>query len=363
MKPRPRSPVLWLSVLVLAFALASCRSTDPSQVAAPAPVTVRAAAVAAGDEVAGTLRFAGIVQASQRATLTFQVSGNLKERRVELGQRVAAGELLARLYNPGLEPARASARARLDELATQLEQAEREWQRSTRLRQKGVVSEQALEQITARRDGLKASVATARAALAEADQMLAESMLSAPFAGRVEALLVEQDEFVAAGQPVIKLAAPEDREVEVRVPAYLLDQVVVGQTLPVWTVQDRQQPAVSGRVREVAQAGAERGQLHPILVDLPADTPAPAVGEPVEVGLTPGVAGQLRVPLLAVMRAGDGNSVFRIRDDTAVRVPVTVQRIIGEQVVVASEELAAGDQVVYAGLTRLADGDAVEVLP
>ncbi len=360
MKPGIRTLAFCLFIPVV---LAGCRSNDPAQNAAPVPVTVRAAPVLASDGLAPTLRFAGIVQASQRATLTFQVSGNLKERKVELGQAVKAGQVLARLYNPGLEPALASASARLDELATQLEQAERELERSSRLREKGVVSEQALEQITARRDGLQASVATARAAQAEARQMVAEATLKAPFSGRVVALMVEQDEFVAAGQPVIKLSSPAGREVEIRMPAYLLEQVAVGDPVPVWSVQDRQRPPVAGRVAEVAQAGAERGQLHPVLVSLATDAPGPGVGEPVEVGIAPDVVGQLTVPVLAVMRAGEGNSVFRVRDNVARRVPVTVQRIIGEQVVVSSDDLAAADQVVYAGLTRLTDGDAVAVLP
>ncbi|MDX1634024.1 MAG: efflux RND transporter periplasmic adaptor subunit [Marinobacter sp.] len=366
MKPALRLARLWhLALLVpaLLMIVTGCRGHDPARTAEAEPVTVRVATVANSEGAAPTLRFAGIVQASQRATLTFQVSGNLKERRVELGQRVEAGDVLARLYNPGLEPARASAGARLQELGTQLEQAEREWQRSSQLRERGVVSEQALEQITARRDGLKASVATARAALAEAEQMLAESVLTAPFDGRVVALMVEQEEFVAPGQPVVKLAEPDTREVEIRMPAYLLDQLQVDQQVPVWPVQDRQLAPVSGRVIEVAQAGAERGQLQPVLVALPADAPGLGVGEPVEVGVTPSINGQLTVPVLAVMRASDGNSVFRVRDDAARRVPVTVQRIIGEQVVVASDQLSAGDQVVYAGLTRLADGDRVEILP
>lgn len=162
-------------------------------------VSVRVSDVTGGQAQEMTLRFSGIVRSTQRATLTFQVSGTLKERAVELGQTVAAGDVLARVYNPALEPARDSARARLDELITRYEQSKREWERSSRLRERGVVSEQSLEQIAASRDSLKASVATAEALLAEATQMLEVSTLRAPFGGRVEALLVERDEFVAAG--------------------------------------------------------------------------------------------------------------------------------------------------------------------
>ena len=341
------------------LSLAGCKSQGTSADAAAPAVSVRTAEVTGGQTEGIPLRFSGIIRATQRATLTFQVSGTLRERAVELGQEVAAGDVLARVYNPALEPARDSAQARLDELNTQYDQAKREWERSSRLHERGVVSEQNLEQIAARRDGLKASVATARAALAEASRLLAESVLKAPFAGRVEALLVERDEFVAAGQPVMRLSSPDGREVEVRVPAYMLGHVTLGQLLPVWSVQDRTRPPAIGSIVEIAQAGGVRGELHPVLVSVPADTLEP--GEPVEVGITPTQVVATTVPLLAVMKSSGGASVFRVADGVAHRVPVTVQRVIGERVVVDADDLEPGDQVVFAGMTRLSDGDAVEV--
>lgn len=360
---RPGLKALVLALAVIPLLLAGCKASDVSSEAQEPAVAVRVAEVTGGATVGENrdlpLRFSGIVRATQRATLTFQVSGTLRERAVELGQKVQAGEVLARVYNPALEPARDSALARLEELRTQYRQAEREWERSSRLHERGVVSEQGLEQLAARRDALEASVATAKAALAEATRLLEESSLRAPFSGRVEALLVERDEFVAAGQPVMRLSSPEGREVEVRVPAYLLDHVSLEQTLPVWSVQDRSQPPQTGSVVEIAQAGAVRGELHPVLVSLPVNTLEP--GEPVEVGITPVRPSGLTVPLLSVVRHADGVSVYRVRDNQARRVAVEVDRVVGERVVIRSGELSPGDQVVYAGMTRLADGDAVEV--
>jgi len=385
-------PYLRMALLVIAAltVVACSKSADQTATATtaagPEAVHVRTAAVEGGDAREVSLRFAGIVRASQRATLTFQLSGTLTERKVELGQTVQAGDVLARIYSPALEPARDSASARLDELTTNYQQSQREWQRASSLSERGVLSEQALEQIAARRDGLKASVATARASLAEASRMLEENTLKAPFSGRVEALLVEQDEFVAAGQPVMRLSSPNGREVEVRVPVYLLDHVSLGASLPVWSVQDRSQGPVQGSVVEIAQAGAIRGELQPLLVNLPANTLN--VGVPVEVGITPQTTAALTVPLLAVIRdvnaaaslssntssntslsllsspnaspsANSSTSVFLVRDGVARRTPVTVLRILGERVAIHSESLVAGDQVVYAGMTKLVDGDTV----
>ncbi|MEX2473712.1 efflux RND transporter periplasmic adaptor subunit [Marinobacter sp.] len=357
-----------LLMTLAVLAMAGCKSQDAVESRAvestvgqntQGAVSVRMAAVTGGQTEGIPLRFSGIIRATQRATLTFQVSGTLREQAIELGQKVAAGDVLARVYNPALEPARDSAQARLDELNTQYDQASREWDRSSRLHERGVVSEQNLEQIAARRDGLKASVATARASLAEASRLLDESVLKAPFSGRVEALLVERDEFVAAGEPVMRLSSPNGREVEVRVPAYMLSHVTLGQLLPVWSVQDRSRPPETGSIVEIAQAGGVRGELHPVLVSLPADTLEP--GEPVEVGITPTQTVATTVPLLSVMKSSSGASVFRVVDGYANRVPVVVNRVIGERVVVGSGNLKPGDQVVYAGMTRLSEGDAVEV--
>jgi len=267
--------------------------------------------------------------------------------------------VLASVYNPALEPARDSAAARLDELKTQYDQAQREWERSSRLHQRGVVSEQNLEQIAARRDSLRASMATARASLAEATRLLEESVLKAPFAGQVEALLVERDEFVAAGQPVVRLSSPLGREVEVRVPAHLLGHVRLGQELPVWLVQDRNREPATGTVVEIAQGSSIRGELHPVLVSLPPNSLS--AGEPVEVGIAPVQESAVTVPLLAVMRDSTGTSVFRVENSVAYKVPVEVDRVIGERVMIHAGALNPGDQVVYAGMTRLVDGDTVEV--
>ncbi|MFN2362432.1 MAG: efflux RND transporter periplasmic adaptor subunit [Marinobacter sp.] len=354
-----RHPAI-VAVTALAVLLVSgCKSGEPAPDQGGAPVTVRAAEVTGGQTEGVSLRFSGIVRAAQRATLTFQVSGTLRERAVELGQTVKTGDLLAKVYNPALEPARDSAAARLDELKTQYDQAQREWERSRKLHERGVVSEQALEQLASRRDSLRSSMATADASLAEATRLLEESELRAPFDGRVEALLVERDEFVASGQPVMRLSSPEGREVEVRVPAYMLNHVTLGQLLPVWSVQDRNRAPETGSIVEIAQSGGVRGELHPVLVSLPADTLEP--GEPVEVGITPSETVATTVPLLSVMKSNGGASVFRVSDGIARRVPVTVQRIIGERVVVEASDLTAGDQVVFAGMTRISDGDAVEI--
>lgn len=350
--------------LMLTTALAGC-SNDGSAEAAPAgnqPVAVRAAAVtlAADPE---PLRFAGVVRARQRARLTFQVGGVLRSKAVEIGQSVEQGQTLATLYNPELEPARNAARARLAELRAQADQAEREAQRSDQLFQRGVISAQQREQQRARLDALNAGVGSARASLSQTEQLQEESELRAPFDGRIDAILVEPGEFVAPGQPVMRLAASNGVEVEVLVPGRMLENLTVGQSMAVWTALTDQR--MEGVVAEIGLGSSQGSALYPLVVAL--EDQSVRTGDAVEVGVGRQVEKALQIPMAAVMRSADGSgaglTVFRVTADRAERVPVQVSDLRGEWAILRGDTLGAGDRVIYAGLTRLSEGDAVELLP
>src|SRR5690554_1318197 len=101
-----RTPVVLIFLAACGLLLLSgCKADDmPSESSGKHVVSVRVSEVTGGEAQEITLRFSGIVRSTQRATLTFQVSGTLKERAVELGQTVTAGDVLARACNPGLVP-------------------------------------------------------------------------------------------------------------------------------------------------------------------------------------------------------------------------------------------------------------------
>lgn len=347
------------SLVVLSMLLAACQpassDVEPSVAAA---IAVRVADVTSAS-ASQSMNFAGTVRPRQRALLTFQVGGVLQER-AEVGQAVAAGDALARLYNPELEPARDVAEARLLELQTQAGQAQRDVERAQQLFDRTALSAQELEQQVARRDGLLAAVNSAQAALRQATSLQQETQLQAPFFGSVEAVLVEPGEFIAPGQPVLRLAAASGHEVEVRVPASLLNGLEIGDTVPVratlWRSNEWQ-----GRIIEIGQSASQGSLLYPLIVAL--DVESAQSGDAVEVVLRRPGSAQLSVPMSAVIRSGAGLTVFRLNDNRVQRVVINVQEIRGEYALLDADALSVGDQVVYAGLSRLSDGDAVELLP
>jgi len=349
-----------LVVLSLLQACSRAQSLDepPDSVISAVPVRVAPVELRAGTEV---LRFASVARVRQRANLTFQVAGVIAEREVEIGQEVAQGQVLVRLYNPQLLPARDAAQARLDQLHSELKQARRDLERTQTLNEEGVLPIRDLEQQRSRVEGLESALANARANLEQAEQLSRESSLRAPFAGHIEEVLLEPGEFVQAGQPVLRLAAREGLETEVQVPAHLLTGLNVGEVVPVWSTLSGEQ--FEGVVSEIAMGSSGSGALYPVLVSL--SGPALSTlrtGAALEVGINRQRAEQLLIPLNAVMRSAEGLTVFRVVGDRVSRVPITVGQIQGDYVVVEQGPLSQHDAVVYAGLTRLAEGDRVEVL-
>ncbi|MDT8429635.1 MAG: efflux RND transporter periplasmic adaptor subunit, partial [Pseudomonadales bacterium] len=328
-------PRVFLTLLVLLM-LVACGNPDDrgvpvpgiaaAQPSAPQPVKVRVAAVQnlQRDEV---LRFAGVARARQRANLSFQVEGSLEARLVEIGQQVEQDQIVARLYNPQLAPAAAAAQARLEQLQSDIEQTRRDLERMEQLHARGVLAYQVLEQQRSLVQSTLAAIANAEAVLVQTRQLNRETVLRAPFSGRIEAVLLEPGEFAQPGQPVMRISAETGLEVEVKVPPHMLSALNTGQVVPVW--HSLNGTKFEGLVTETGESSFGDNALYPLIVSL--EGRGLRSGEALEVGVPLRSTGRLAIPANAVMRSARGLSVFRIHDGRARRVMIEVVRISGEQ--------------------------------
>jgi len=357
----PTRPASLLLVLLAAtLGLSSCSDSQGNAASPPEAVAipVRTVAVQTSSEQAW-LRFAGVARSRQRAALTFQVGGQIRQRFVDIGQHVDAGQVLMDLYNPNLEPAAEAVKHRLAQLEAEHVQAQNELIRLETLYQRGVIPRQELEQQQARVDALAASVDNAAASLVQANQLLAETRLQAPFSGTVEAILLEPGEYAQPGQPVLRIASDARMETEIRIPGHLTRNLEAGQQLPVWFSLSPAQP-FEGNVIEIGQSNTSGSALYPVVLAL--ENNNVRAGEALEVGVPQRNDAALVAPLATIMRSADGLTVFRVSNNHVQRVQVEVEQLQGELAVLKPGNITEGDQLVYAGLTRLADGDRVEVL-
>ena len=353
------SKTLTLVTLLAVLGMTACDS-GPATGAQDQPLrSVRAAEVEVEQGVR-ELRMSGITRASRRATLAFLVSGTLVERAGELGGQVKSGDVIGRLYNPSLEPAVAAGEARLREFGARLEQLQRDLQRATDLRGRDLISQEDLERVSTNLAATEAARDLAAAELAEARNRDEQSRLLAPFDGSITEVRFEIGEYVAAGQPVMRLSAIDAFEVAFAVPESLIDRFAPGREVEL-TLSFVGGQTVSGRVVRIGDSGGEAGGLFPVEIAL---EPAPVLRPGLTVELVVPMASVEAhfVPLAAILDPGTGRPrVFRITDGQVEPVYVGVGQLFGDRVQVTGE-LKQGDRVAVTGLSGLIPGQSVEIL-
>jgi RND family efflux transporter MFP subunit len=358
MKPRSIGS-LFLAALFLASALAlAVTSSEQGQTSFTESVRRVRVAEVSSVTAARSVRFSGVTRAAKRADLAFSIGARLAARPAAVGQRVAAGTVLARLDDRELRHAVTAAEAGLADVEARRAQADSVRRRVERLFAASAATAEELEQVAAGAEALTAARDAAEARLGDARRLLGEAILTAPFAGVVTDVRHQPGEFVAPGHPVVMLSGSGALETEVRLPETVVVEIREGDRVRVELPLAR--IATAGSLERVGRA-AGGGGLYPVLVALdPTEGLLPGMTAEVELDLATGQT--LAVPLTAVLNpGGDRPRVFRLVGDTVEAVTVDILELLGDRVAVRAE-LAAGDEVVVTGHTSLVAGDRVEVL-
>jgi RND family efflux transporter MFP subunit len=304
-------------------------------------------------------RFAGVTQAKNRAVLSFAVPARVAERPVTSGSHVALGAVLARLDDGEFRNAVDLARAAATELKAQWEQACRDRRRIAKLTESRVTTVSDLEKATTREKSLEASLEAATAKLKEAQRLLKETVLKAPFAGTVTGLSIQPGEWAVPGQPAIELTGDGDMELVVEVPESVVTRLSVGQPVQV-LLPFADNRKIPGRISTVARAAISAGRLFPVKVDLTA-TPGLTAGLTAQLLVELAAENEMTVPLAAVVNPGASQPfIFIYYRGRVSRRPVTLGSIINDRIVVQGA-IAEGDRVVVSGQSQLADRDQVKV--
>jgi RND family efflux transporter MFP subunit len=305
------------------------------------------------------VRFPGIVAAVKRAKLSFTIGGRMESRPVEIGDHVEKGGVLARLDHRGISNGIASASAALLQINAHIEQVERDRRRFESLVKANASAAVKLERVMEKEKVLSATKAAAEVKLREAERLLEESTLRAPFAGTVTEVFLEPGEYATPGLPVVLLSGDRDLEIRVEVPESIISKLSVGDEvaidLPVAGAK-----GLKGKIRYLGRAAGGRGRLFPVLTALePTSRAVPGMTAEVEFRTDRGPA--LTVPLSAVINpAGQCPELFLVKAGKAEKVRVEVGRITGDRVTITGP-LGRDDRVVCGGHLSLMDGDPVEV--
>ncbi|WP_363800259.1 efflux RND transporter periplasmic adaptor subunit [Lysobacter firmicutimachus] len=365
-------PVLRLSLAVavaaaLAGALAGCnRSTAATAPAASLPQVLTVAAKPA--EPAYELALPARAQAGESAQIYARATGFVSERKVELGDRVAAGQVLATVSAPEIDQAVREARAVLAQASADQELAKVNYDRAQALVGSGAVSREYFSDRKGHYDVAVAARSAAQARLTSALERQSFQVVRAPFAGVVVARNIERGDRVvgdsaAAAAPMFEIAVLDPLRVVVDVPQNVALQIENGLQAEVGF------PELPGRrfkaqvVRSARmlsrEAGAMRTEL--LLPNPDGRIPAGMVGT-ARLQL-PRPAPAVILPVSTVVQRATGAQVATLRSDSTLSFrSVTLGRNLGNEIEVLTG-IAPGDTVILAPNALLADGHKVQAKP
>lgn len=335
---------------LLAVMLAACSSEDaPPPPAAPAlPVRLVTVRPVSGSSL---LVVSGTVRLKRETPLSFNTPGRIASIAVREGDRVAAGQVLARLDITSLGATQASAQAELVRARSDLARLED-------LFKKGWVTAPRVEQA-------RATMAAAQARLRAAGFDVGLAVLRAPSAGVVLSRPGEPGQIAQPGQAVLTLGEMGQGFV-LRLPLADRDVARVRQGQPATvTIPALGGAVLTGTVSEVGARGDDGTGTFRVEVKLPADARL-ASGQIGNAELTLGPAepgAPISVPAAAVFAArADEGFVYVLEPVTRrVRQRLVALGQVSDAGVVVTAGLKPGDAVVTTGIDRLRDGQVVEI--
>lgn len=352
----------------LLLALSACGRSDaePTATAAAVPevLTVQAKAADAAYDLALPAR----AQAGESAQLYARATGFVSERKVELGDQVAAGQILAIISAPEIDQSVREARAVLAQTAADQELAKVNYERAQTLIGSGAVSKEYFSDRKGNFDVAVAARNAAQARLTSAVERQSFQSVRAPFAGVVVARNIERGDRVVgdsatATSPMFEVAVLDPLRVVVDVPQNVSMQIENGLEAEV-TFPELPGQTFKAQVARSARnlsrdAGVMRTELR--LPNPDSRIPAGMVGT-ARLHL-PRPAPAVVLPVSTVIQRASGTQVVTLKaDSTLAYRDVTLGRNLGNEVEVLSG-VTAGDTVVLAPNALLADGNKVNAKP
>ena len=316
--------------------------------------------------VRDTNRYAAVVRARHEVDEAFRVAGKLTQRKVDVGQLVHEGDVLAVIEDTDYRLAAEAAQQSLASAVAQARQADADRKRQEALKADGSVSPSDEEKA---RTAAQTSLAVAQAEEKKLDlarNRLKYTVLRASRTGVVTAVRAEGGQVVAEGQPVVTIADEGEPEVVVDVPedqvasfrnaqykaalATAPDQVfqvALRELAPQAAAQTRTYQA---RLKPVQPRALPLGATATLLVEHAATQPQAAVIPSAALTQSQGKP----AVWIATRKAGDATAVVQLA-------PVMVAGYRNEDVLVSG--LPEGALVVSAGVQKMAPGLKVALAP
>jgi membrane fusion protein (multidrug efflux system) len=322
--------------------------------------------------------FVGRLEAVNDANILAQVSGYLESADFIEGDIVEKDALLFLIEPSTYEAQLAAAKASVAQTKALQEEAQLNYNRGKKLIVKGAISQSEMDRLTSNLHAAQANVKAAIAKQQAAQVSLNHTRITAPFKGRVGKKNVSIGDLVSPAntEPLTTLVSIDPIYATFQVDAKLYSAAMkvnrearaAGKPIPTFTVYlklssgslyDRSGKIdfISNRIDAEMDSIMIRGRF-----DNPEGILRPGQYVKVEVEADQPIT-VLTVPQSAVMSSQEGERIYVVnQENKVVSIQVVTHENIGQDVIVESDKLKPGEQVVIAGVQNIKNGQTVQII-
>jgi len=352
-----RRSLMTIGLLIVALMAGGCSRPAVKDPRLQSPTVEVFKAEAAGSN---SRTFTGVVEARVQGDLGFRVAGKILERSINVGQRVQKGQVLMRLDDVDLKLSFAAQQANVEAARAKYIQANADEARYAALVKSGAVSRQEYDQARAARDSAKGQLEAAEAQARVSNNSSEYAVLLADADGVIVRTLSEPGQVVAAGQTVIQLAHDGPREALINLPEGVRPDLGTTASARLYGRDQMYQ----GRLRELSDAADPASRTFAARYVLEGEAASAPLGSTVTIGLlTKQTSGSqcVQLPVGAIHDRGNGPGVWIVDDKSEVKFRSVQIASVGQEQVVLSSGVQAGEKVVALGAHLLHEGQVVNL--
>ncbi|MEO8843312.1 MAG: efflux RND transporter periplasmic adaptor subunit [Kofleriaceae bacterium] len=349
--------IVALSTLLI---VVGCKKSDDSTATTEKtpPPTIKAATVLAAEApTPDVLTLTGTVIADQRSDVTADTQGKVINVMVERGQKVKLGQAVVQLDVRTAALSAREANAALQSARVSKQLADQECARTKQLLDKGAITQSEFDRQNTQCLNAVEQVAQAQARNDMMSKSVADGMVRAPFDGTVTEKDVSPGEWVQPGKTLFTLVDDDPLKIELSVPEKSVTDVKKDQRVEVIAVAhpDKKFGATISRL------GAEIGKSRALTAEAILDKDSGLVpGMFAEAHIITGESPRVVLPKTAVVRRGDNDHVFIVKNGIAEDHVVQLGPAPSDDKVAIIQGVSKGDKVIAKVTDQVVDGAKVQ---
>ncbi|MDO4460944.1 MAG: efflux RND transporter periplasmic adaptor subunit [Bacteroidia bacterium] len=334
------------SALMASLLISCSRNEDRQQKAKMVRTTT-----VTGASPQNTIQYPGKVKAADDASLSFKVAGRIQEYKAKEGEFVHKGDILVVMDPSDYE-------LQLNAIEAEYAQVKGDCERVMALYADSATTKSNYDRAVS---GLKQITAK----LNNARNQVGYTKITAPYDGYIQKHMMDENEIVAAGMPVISMMSSKSMIVEINLPA---SEYVKRERFKSFSCTFDVYPGKIYTLNLInITPKANANQLYPVRLQLVevADQPIPSVGMNTMVSIISQEeeSNEMSVPTSAVCNSNGETYVYVVENDKASKRNVSIMKLKSNGMCeIVSNEVKEGDVIISSGIHHVDNGDTVKTM-